>query len=55
MSLNPCAMCGKEIKPGREKLVKCQKLGEPHGKRCPCLLPVGSDCFRKLIKEGVKK
>lgn len=46
---NPCSLCGKPMKE-YVKYVKCQLIGNCHGNKCNCELPVGPACYRKLMK-----
>lgn len=53
MEINPCAICGKEIKKGQEKLVSCQDLDVGHV-NCNCGISVGGGCFKKLKLKDIR-
>ena len=55
--LNPCIICGKHIKKGKEKIVSCQHpaIKDLCGHiDCVCGQMVGAGCFKKLKLKEIK-
>lgn len=47
-TVNPCGVCGKELKKGKKFVyLSCKEMGYGHGNDCVCYFPVGAACAKK--------